>query len=106
MLKLCCVYMHLFAFMHVSPLQFISSGTHGIRGHTILFVAIGLLISITSSQAANGTEEELSYLKLRLNTMMNRYRLLCNKYSELAANSSAPGTVLSSSRLQQMDDNS
>ncbi|XP_026226429.1 C-type lectin domain-containing protein [Anabas testudineus] len=67
-----------------------TKGTQGIRGHTILFVVIGLLITETSTQAANSTDEELLNLKLRLNTWKNRYRVLCNKYSELAANSSAP----------------
>lgn len=108
----CCVYAYtsiliIFIFIFACYTSTISSGTQGIRGHTVLCVAIGLLISITSSEAANSTEEEeLSYLKLRLNTLRNRYRLLCEKYSELAASSSAPGTALSSSRLQQRDDNS
>ncbi|KAF1388114.1 hypothetical protein PFLUV_G00086870 [Perca fluviatilis] len=65
-------------------------GTLGIRGCTVLYVLIGLLVSKASTEAADSTEEEVSSLKLSLNLMMNRYRLLCNQFSNLASNCSAP----------------
>ncbi|TDH11592.1 hypothetical protein EPR50_G00062760 [Perca flavescens] len=65
-------------------------GTLGIRGCTVLYVLIGLLVSKASTEAADSPEEEVSSLKLRLNLMMNRYRLLCNQFSNLASNCSAP----------------
>ncbi|XP_078108711.1 NKG2-D type II integral membrane protein-like isoform X2 [Sander vitreus] len=65
-------------------------GTLGIRGCTVLYVLIGLLVSKASTEAADSPEAEVSSLKLRLNLMMTRYRLLCNQYSNLASNCSAP----------------
>ncbi|XP_047455414.1 perlucin-like protein [Mugil cephalus] len=67
-----------------------NKGSLGIRGHTIFFVLLGLLVSEISSQAAEGPEGELSILKLKLNTVMNHYKLLCDKYSDLALNCSVP----------------
>ncbi|XP_044065054.1 hepatic lectin-like isoform X1 [Siniperca chuatsi] len=64
--------------------------TLGIRGHTILYVLIGLLVSEASPQAADRLEAELSSVKLRLHLLENRYRHLCNFYSNLATNSSLP----------------
>lgn len=71
-----------------------SSGTLGIRGHAILCVLVGLLVSEPSSQAADSPERELSSLKLKLDLLKNHYRELCNHYTNLAPSCSAPGTVL------------
>lgn len=89
-------------YLRVYILLSVSSGTLGIRGCIVLYVLISLLVSKTSTEAADSPEAEVSSLKLRLNLMMNRYRLLCNQYSNLASNCSAPGTVLFSSRIQQI----
>lgn len=35
----------------------------------------------------------MSILKLKLNSLMNRYKLLCDQYSDLALNCSAPGIL-------------
>nr|AOH96654.1 C-type lectin [Sebastes schlegelii] len=58
-----------------------------LRGLTILCVLIGLL---ASSQAADCPEGEASSLKLQLNLLRNRFRHLCDQYSNLATNCSAP----------------
>ncbi|XP_070767551.1 C-type lectin domain family 4 member E-like [Enoplosus armatus] len=67
-----------------------SKGTLGIRGHIILYVLISLLASEARSQAADSPEEELSSLKLKLSLLKNRYRHLCNLYSNLAPTCLAP----------------
>ncbi|XP_054477655.1 perlucin-like protein [Anoplopoma fimbria] len=64
--------------------------TLSIRRHTVLYVLIGLLVSGASCQAADTPEEEVSSLRLKLNLLMNRYGLLCNQFSNLATNCSAP----------------
>ncbi|XP_071765240.1 C-type lectin domain family 4 member E-like [Centroberyx gerrardi] len=67
-------------------------GTLDVRGRSVLFALIGLLISKASAQAAEtaaGPEGELSSLRLRLNSVMHRYRLLCDHYASLAPNCSA-----------------
>uniref|UniRef100_A0A3Q3KRA2 C-type lectin domain-containing protein n=1 Tax=Monopterus albus TaxID=43700 RepID=A0A3Q3KRA2_MONAL len=65
-----------------------TKGTLGVRGYTILYVLLSLLISETSQ--ADSPETELSLLKLRLSTLRNQYRLLCKQYSDLARSCSAP----------------
>ncbi|GAA6229272.1 C-type lectin domain family 4 member E-like [Lates japonicus] len=57
------------------------------KGHIVLCVLVGLLISEAYSETV---EEELAYVKLRLHFMKNLYKKLCNQYSEVAANCSAP----------------
>nr|AJF83862.1 dendritic cell-specific ICAM-3-grabbing non-integrin protein [Miichthys miiuy] len=59
-------------------------GALGIRGHTILFVFISLLVSV----AADSPEE--SYLKLRLDLLKKSYNKLCSAYTDLAHNCSVP----------------
>ncbi|XP_039973547.1 C-type lectin domain family 4 member D isoform X2 [Xiphias gladius] len=68
-----------------------TKGALGIRGHIMLYVLIGLLVSESFSHAAHNPEEDATYLKLRLNSLKERYKHLCNQYSDLAANCSAPG---------------
>lgn len=75
-------------------------------GHAILFVLIGLLVSEAYSQAPDKSEKEVASLRLEISLLKNSYRQLCQKYRDVAANCSVPGTVLSSSSVQQMDDDS
>uniref|UniRef100_A0A4W5K8A0 C-type lectin domain-containing protein n=1 Tax=Hucho hucho TaxID=62062 RepID=A0A4W5K8A0_9TELE len=67
---------------------------------TILLVLIGLLVSISTNQAAteplsNVTqpgetpEEELASLRLKLSSVLRRYSRLCDDYASLAQNCSA-----------------
>lgn len=63
------------------------------------YVLLGLLVCEAISQAVCTPEEELGVLKLRFSSLRHRYKQLCNQYSELAGNCSAPGTAPSSSRL-------
>lgn len=104
------MYICLFACTNVASACLYSSTVCLIRhsGHQMpcLYVLVALLISEASSQAADSPEEELSSLKLELHSVMHCYRLLCELYFNLATNCSAAGTVYSSSRLQQMEDNS
>ncbi|XP_023282202.1 C-type lectin domain family 4 member D-like [Seriola lalandi dorsalis] len=72
-----------------------TKGALGIRGHIMRYVLIGLLVSEAISQAASSPEEEVALLKLRLNSLKTRYKDLCNQYSSLAANCSAPGLTCS-----------
>uniref|UniRef100_A0A4W6CD33 C-type lectin domain containing 1 n=2 Tax=Lates calcarifer TaxID=8187 RepID=A0A4W6CD33_LATCA len=58
-----------------------------IKGHIVLCVLVGLLVSEAYSETI---EEELAHVKLRLHFMKNLYKKLCNQYSEVAANCSAP----------------
>uniref|UniRef100_A0A4W5JTQ9 C-type lectin domain-containing protein n=1 Tax=Hucho hucho TaxID=62062 RepID=A0A4W5JTQ9_9TELE len=68
---------------------------------TILLVLIGLLVSISTNQAAteplsNVTqpgetpEEELASLRLKLSSVLRRYSRLCDDYASLAQNCSCP----------------
>ncbi|KAF3692090.1 C-type lectin domain family 4 member E [Channa argus] len=66
-----------------------SKATLALRSLAILFAVIGLLVPETASQSADSLEEELSSLKLKLDTWRTRYRFLCNQYREVAANCSA-----------------
>ncbi|XP_062256020.1 C-type lectin [Platichthys flesus] len=68
-----------------------SKGALGIRGRVLLSVFMGLLVCGAVSQAADAPEEELEKLKLRFDSLKDRYRLLCEQYSDLATNCSAPG---------------
>ncbi|MBU7443559.1 C-type lectin domain-containing protein, partial [Paraburkholderia fungorum] len=70
-----------------------TTGALGIRGHIMLYVLIGMLVSEAVVQAASSAEEEVAFLKLRLHSLKHRYKGLCNKYSSLAANCSAPGLI-------------
>ncbi len=72
----------------------VSSGTLGVRGHAVLYVLIGLLVSEASSEAAHSPEEELSSLKLKLDLLKNQYREICKHYTNLPPSCSGPGTVL------------
>ncbi|XP_034467064.1 galactose-specific lectin nattectin-like [Hippoglossus hippoglossus] len=67
-----------------------SKGALGIRGRVLLSVFMGLLVCGAVSQAADAPEEELAELKQRFDSLKNRYKLLCEKYSNLATNCSAP----------------
>ncbi|MEQ2175294.1 hypothetical protein GOODEAATRI_016619 [Goodea atripinnis] len=61
---------------------------------TVLFVLLGLLVLEISCQKPKTPEEEVAFLKVRLALVKDRYRLLCNQYSSLANNCSAPGMFL------------
>uniref|UniRef100_A0A3Q0RX10 C-type lectin domain-containing protein n=1 Tax=Amphilophus citrinellus TaxID=61819 RepID=A0A3Q0RX10_AMPCI len=65
------------------------ASTLGIKGHTIRCVVLGLLASQVSAQAENSKEGEVTLLKLRLDSLKDRYRQLCNQYANLANNCSA-----------------
>ncbi|TMS11004.1 CD209 antigen-like protein E [Larimichthys crocea] len=65
-------------------------GALGIRGHTVLFVFISLLVSV----AADSAEGQESYLKLRLDLLKKSYSKLCSEYTNLAQNCSVPGSCL------------
>lgn len=73
----------------------LSSATLGIKGLAILCVVLGLFASAESAQDANNTEGELTFLKLKLKSLKDRFRHMCNQYSDLAHNCSAPGTKCS-----------
>ncbi|XP_073342129.1 perlucin-like protein [Pagrus major] len=60
------------------------------KGHAILFVLVGLLVSEAYSQAPDKPEKEMASLKLELELLKNSYRQLCQKYTDVAANCSAP----------------
>uniref|UniRef100_A0A3Q2VSV0 C-type lectin domain-containing protein n=1 Tax=Haplochromis burtoni TaxID=8153 RepID=A0A3Q2VSV0_HAPBU len=64
--------------------------TLGIKGLAILCVVLGLFASAESAQDANNTEGELTFLKLKLESLKDRFRHMCNQYSDLAHNCSAP----------------
>ncbi|XP_013868904.1 C-type lectin domain family 4 member E [Austrofundulus limnaeus] len=57
---------------------------------TILCALMGLLVSEISCQAPKSPEEEVKFLKVRLQLMKNHYKLMCNQFSSLAQNCSAP----------------
>lgn len=85
----------LFACVLQLYLLFVSSG------QAILFVLIGLMVSEAYSQAPDKSEKEVASLRLELALLKNSYRQLCQKYTDVATNCSAPGTVLSSSSSRQ-----
>ncbi|KAG8009953.1 hypothetical protein GBF38_014061 [Nibea albiflora] len=62
------------------------SGALGIRGHTILFVFISLLVSV----AADSPEGHESYLQLRLDLLKKSYSKLCSQYTDLGHKCSVP----------------
>nr|FAA00689.1 TPA: C-type lectin [Paralichthys olivaceus] len=62
----------------------------GARVHVLLSVLIGLLVFGAVAQAADSPEDELVTLRLRFDSLKDRYRLLCENYSDLANNCSAP----------------
>ncbi|KAK2844765.1 hypothetical protein Q5P01_011424 [Channa striata] len=66
-----------------------TSGTRGSAGLLILFAVLSLLVPETSSQSDSSPEEELTSLRLKLDSWRTRYRFLCNQYHEVAANCSA-----------------
>uniref|UniRef100_A0A667Z7H2 C-type lectin domain containing 1 n=1 Tax=Myripristis murdjan TaxID=586833 RepID=A0A667Z7H2_9TELE len=76
-----------------SALLFIQSGALHFRGRTVLCALIGLLICKASAQpteAPADLQAELSSLRQTLSYVMNRYRLLCDHYTNMASNCSAP----------------
>uniref|UniRef100_A0A3P9CQJ5 Perlucin-like protein n=1 Tax=Maylandia zebra TaxID=106582 RepID=A0A3P9CQJ5_9CICH len=75
---------------HFVLLYATSSATLGIKGLAILCVVLGLFASAESAQDANNTEGELTFLKLKLESLKDRFRHMCNQYSDLAHNCSAP----------------
>ncbi|XP_035528597.1 perlucin-like protein isoform X1 [Morone saxatilis] len=81
------VYVGLFA---CTLMLYLLSVSSGIRGHAILCVFIGLLVSEASSQAADNLEEEVLFLKLRIDLWKNNYRQMCEHFSNLTLNCSAP----------------
>ncbi|TKS82263.1 Collectin-12 Collectin placenta protein 1 [Collichthys lucidus] len=62
------------------------SGALGIRGHTVLFVFISLLVSLAAG-SAEGLE---SHLQLRLDLLKKSYSKLCSEFTNLAHNCSVP----------------
>ncbi|XP_026173355.1 perlucin-like protein isoform X2 [Mastacembelus armatus] len=64
-----------------------------IKTNGILCVLIGLLVSEASTRPGKNLEEEVSYLKLRLSSLKNRYKFLCDQYTSLAKNYSAPAFI-------------
>ncbi|XP_036930973.1 C-type lectin domain family 4 member E [Acanthopagrus latus] len=60
------------------------------KGHAILFVLIGLLVSEAYSQAPDKSEKEVASLRLEISLLKNSYRQLCQKYRDVAANCSVP----------------
>ncbi|XP_039886053.1 perlucin-like protein [Simochromis diagramma] len=64
--------------------------TLGIKGLAILCAVLGLFANAESAQDANNTEGELTFLKLKLESLKDRFRHMCSQYSDLAHNCSAP----------------
>ncbi|XP_030251081.1 C-type lectin domain family 4 member D [Sparus aurata] len=60
------------------------------KGQAILFVLIGLMVSEAYSQAPDKSEKEVASLRLELALLKNSYRQLCQKYTDVATNCSAP----------------
>ncbi|XP_040900231.1 C-type lectin domain family 4 member D-like [Toxotes jaculatrix] len=66
-----------------------TKGALGLRSHIVLCALIGLLLPEVFARPGS-PEEELSHVKLRLSSLENRYRHLCNQYANLATNCSGP----------------
>ncbi|KAM9310711.1 perlucin-like protein [Pholidichthys leucotaenia] len=65
-------------------------GTLSIRGLTVFCVLIALLVYEVHSQTADNQTEELSYIKARYDSLLERYKHLCSQYSSLPENCAGP----------------
>ncbi|XP_061573101.1 C-type lectin domain family 4 member D [Cololabis saira] len=57
---------------------------------TVLCVLLGLLVSEISCQDVRNPQDEVAFLKVRMALLENQYKRLCDQYSSLALNCSAP----------------
>uniref|UniRef100_A0A3B3V625 Perlucin-like protein n=2 Tax=Poecilia latipinna TaxID=48699 RepID=A0A3B3V625_9TELE len=57
---------------------------------SVIFALLGLLVPEIACQKPKTPQEEVAFLKVRLDLMKDRYRLLCNQYVNMADNCSAP----------------